>query len=99
MDNFAEQLVKRNETANDKARRITTMITGSLFTLCLVLIAILQLNRPLLAFFGFVLAVGAGYATYFLVQSAYVEYEYTFTNGELDVENNRHEKTYFPPQR
>ena len=56
MDNFAEQLVKRNETANDKARRITTMITGSLFTLCLVLIAILQLNRPLLAFFGFVLA-------------------------------------------
>ncbi|MBQ3885220.1 MAG: hypothetical protein II729_03805 [Ruminococcus sp.] len=86
MDNFAEQLVKRNETANDKARRITTMITGSLFTLCLVLIAILQLNRPLLAFLGFVLAVGAGYATYFLVQSAYVEYEYTFTNGELDVD-------------
>lgn len=86
MDNFAEQLVKRNETKSDKTRRIVTIITGSLFTLCIVLFAFLQIGQPLLALMGFVLAVAAGYGTYFLVQGSYVEYEYTFTNGELDVD-------------
>ncbi len=86
MDNFAEQLVKRNETKSDKTRRIATIITGSLFTLCIVLFAFLQIGQPLLALMGFVLAVAAGYGTYFLVQGSYVEYEYTFTNGELDVD-------------
>ncbi|MCC8136390.1 MAG: hypothetical protein LIO40_06985, partial [Ruminococcus sp.] len=33
-----------------------------------------------------ILAVGAGYGTYFLGQSTYVEYEYTFTNGDLDID-------------
>lgn len=86
MDNFAEQLVKRNETKSDKIRRIATIITGSLFTVCIVLFAFLQIGQPLLALMGFVLAVAAGYGTYFLVQGSYVEYEYTFTNGELDVD-------------
>jgi len=86
MDNFAEQLVKRNETKSDSIRRIVTIITGSLFTLCLALLALLQLGQPLIALIGFVLAVAAGVGTFFLVQGSYVEYEYTFTNGELDVD-------------
>ncbi len=86
MDNFCEQLVVKKETSGDKARRIGTMISGSLFTLCLVLIAIMQLGTPLIALLGLLLAVGAGYGTYFLVTTSYVEYEYTFTNGELDVD-------------
>jgi hypothetical protein len=86
MDNFAEQLVFKKETKADKARRIGTVISGSLFTFCLVLIALMMLGKPMMAFFFFILAVGAGYGTYFLVTSSYVEYEYTFTNGELDVD-------------
>ena len=35
---------------------------------------------------GLILAAVAGYGTYFAVQGSYVEYEYTFTNGELDVD-------------
>ena len=46
----------------------------------------MMLGKPMMAFFFFILAVGAGYGTYFLVTSSYVEYEYTFTNGELDVD-------------
>jgi hypothetical protein len=32
-----------------------------------------------------ILAAASGYGTYFIVQGTYVEYEYTFTNGELDI--------------
>ena len=86
MDNFAEQLVKRSETSADKTRRILTLAVGVLFTISLTGLALLQLTRPLMALLGFLLAVAAGYGTYFLVQNSYVEYEYTFTNGELDVD-------------
>jgi hypothetical protein len=37
-------------------------------------------------FLGFALAAVAGYGTYYFVQNTYVEYEYTFTNGDLDVD-------------
>ena len=46
----------------------------------------LQLTKPIFAMLGLILAAAAGYGTYFAVQGSYVEYEYTFTNGELDVD-------------
>ena len=46
----------------------------------------LQLTKPIFAMLGLILAAVAGYGTYFAVQGSYVEYEYTFTNGELDVD-------------
>ncbi|MBO4523480.1 hypothetical protein [Ruminococcus sp.] len=85
MDNFAEQLVKKNETNADKTRRIAMLIVGILFTAALLLLAILA-RRPLIMFLGFALSVVAGYGTYYYVQNTYVEYEYTFTNGDLDVD-------------
>lgn len=86
MDNFAEQLVKRNETAADKAKRVTTVIIGIIVTLALLLLALIQLQSSLIATIGIILAVAAAFGTYYLVQSSMVEYEYTFTNGELDVD-------------
>ena len=85
MDNFAEQLVKKNETNADKTRRIAMLIVGILFTIALLLLAILA-RRPLIMFLGFALSAVAGYGTYYYVQNTYVEYEYTFTNGDLDVD-------------
>lgn len=86
MDNFAEQLVKRNETSADKTRKIMLIICGVLLTAALALLSIMQLNRPIVAFAGLILAAATGYGTFFTVQNAYVEYEYTFTNGELDID-------------
>lgn len=86
MDNFAEQLVKKNETGSDKSRRVMLIVVGALFTLSLAVLAVLQLGNPLVSFLGFALAAVAGYGTYHFVQNTYVEYEYTFTNGELDVD-------------
>ena len=85
MDNFTEQLVKKQETSADRTRRIMLVITGIFVTILLVLLSFIQLDHPILAFLGMVLAAASGYGTYFMVQSTYVEYEYTFTNGELEI--------------
>lgn len=86
MDNFAEQLVKRSETSADKTKRLILIIVGVFFTVVIAGLAVLQLTKPIFAMLGLILAAVAGYGTYFAVQGSYVEYEYTFTNGELDVD-------------
>lgn len=86
MDNFAEQLVKRSETSADKTKRLILIIVGVFFTVAIAGLAVLQLTKPIFAMLGLILAAVAGYGTYFAVQGSYVEYEYTFTNGELDVD-------------
>ena len=86
MDNFAEQLVKRSETSADKAKRLILIIVGVFFTVVIAGLAVLQLTKPIFAMLGLILAAVAGYGTYFAVQGSCVEYEYTFTNGELDVD-------------
>ena len=56
MDNFAEQLVKKNETSSDKTRRVMVIVVGALLTLTLAALAILQLRNPILSLLGLVLA-------------------------------------------
>ena len=86
MDNFAEQLVKKNLTSSEKTRHTVMVIAGVVGTLIFILFGLLTLGRPVLSILGFILAVGAGYGTFITMQSSYVEYEYAFTNGELDVD-------------
>lgn len=86
MDNFAEQLVKKNETSSDKTKRLLKTVVGIVLTIVLALFGFLTIGNPTLSLLGFLLAVGAGYGTFFIVQSSYVEYEYAFTNGELDID-------------
>ena len=86
MDNFAEQLVKKNLTASEKTKHTVMTVAGIIGTLILILFGLLTLGRPVLSIIGFILAVGAGYGTFNTIQSSYIEYEYTFTNGELDID-------------
>lgn len=86
MDNFAEQLVKKNLTASEKTKHTVMTVAGIIGTLIFILFGLLTLGRPVLSVIGFILAVGAGYGVFNTIQSSYIEYEYTFTNGELDVD-------------
>ena len=86
MDNFAEQLVKRNLTKSEKTKKSVILTGGIIVTVLLTAAAMLMLASPLTAFAGLVFAAGAGCGTYFYVQNTEVEYEYTFTNGELDID-------------
>ena len=86
MDNFAEQLVKKNLTASEKTKHTVMTVAGIIGTIIFILFGLLTLGRPVLSVIGFILAVGAGYGTLNTIQSSYIEYEYAFTNGELDVD-------------
>ena len=86
MDNFAEQLVKKSESSSDRTKRVVLLICGILMTLALAVTAFLQLGQPLMAILGFLLAVSGGVGTYVMFTNSFVEYEYTFTNGELDID-------------
>ena len=86
MDNFAEHLVKKELTGSDKAKRVVIIVGGIAMTIALALSAVLMLGQGLLPFVGLVLAAVTGYGTYYIVSNMYVEYEYTFTNGELEVD-------------
>lgn len=86
MDNFAEQLVKKNETSSDKLKRVVMTVIGTAAALLLLLLSALQLQNGLVATVGIILSVAAAFGTFHLVQSSMVEYEYTFTNGELDID-------------
>lgn len=86
MDNFAEQLVKKNETASEKTKRTLMTVLGIVGTLIFLAVGILTLGIPLLSVVGFLLALATGYGTFNMIQSSYVEYEYAFTNGELDID-------------
>ncbi len=86
MDNFAEQLVKKNLTTAEKTKRTLTLVFGITGTLIFVAFGILMPGSTMLSLLGFLLAVLVGYGTFALMQSSYVEYEYTLTNGELDID-------------
>lgn len=86
MDNFAEQLVRKNETASEKTKRTLITVIGIVGTLIFVALGILMLGNPVLSLLGFLLATATGYGTFTVIQSSYVEYEYAFTNGELDID-------------
>ncbi len=85
MDNFAEQLVKRIPSSSDKTKKIMIYAGGILVTVLLIIFSIMQLGS-FLSTLGLIIAAGAGYGTFFIGQNTYVEYEYAFTNGELDVD-------------
>lgn len=86
MDNFAEQLVKKELTNSDKTKKILTIAGGAALTVILAVGSFLMLGSMMIAFIGMILAIACGCGTFFLARNSNVEYEYTFTNGELDID-------------
>ncbi len=86
MDNFAEQLVKNNSTGADRIKNFALVFIGLFACVALFGLGILTLGRGIISFVLFLVAIGAGFGTYFLFRNTKIEYEYTFTNGELDID-------------
>lgn len=76
MDNFYEQLLTTNKSFQYKAVEILTYIFGVLGIL------IAGSGRITLSIFFIILAAAAFYFKRFL----YIEYEYEFTNGDIDID-------------
>lgn len=79
MDTFAEQLVTKSQNSSDSMKKIVVLAGGGIIV---ALFLYLTYVFPL----TFILAVGAVYAVYLILTGLNVEYEYTVTNGILDID-------------
>lgn len=87
MDNFAEQLIKRQMTKSDKVNHIIGMIIGIIISLFFVVTSIITIGSGgIFSFIGIILAAFTAVMTFIRYRNTKVEYEYTYTNGELDID-------------
>ena len=80
MDNFHEHLVAKKSTGADTAKKAGLYLAAVLIGLVLVLF--LSVFFPI----NFALAGVLLYLAYYLASGLDVEYEYTFTNGDIDID-------------
>ncbi len=83
MDVFIEHLVKRKSTV------ITALLKSGIVILGLVLMAVLFILSTMLGDFSMIAIaalVGVGYGGWYLLTAQNVEFEYSFTNGEIDID-------------
>ena len=76
-DVFNEQIVRRRATAADGLKKAG---------LALAAVAVFLLAQALLPGFALFVGAGAGFAAFYAAGFIDVEYEYAFTNGELDID-------------
>ena len=76
-DVFKEQLVKKNPATQDKLMKAAIIIG-------IILVFVISMN--LVPMFAPVISVAVGFGGYILIGRLKKEYEYSFTNGELDID-------------
>ena len=79
MDTYAEQLVVKQTNSSDQMKKFGIAAGGVL------LIAVLLYVTIFIMPIAFIAAVGAAYGAYWLLKGMNIEYEYTVTNGSLDL--------------
>lgn len=79
-DTFAEQLVKKSQNSSDSMKKVLILASGG------VIVALLLYVSFFITPFALLLVAGAIYVLYMLVIGLNVEYEYTVTNGSLDID-------------
>lgn len=80
-DHFTEHLVKKIPSAQDQAKKYMLLAGAVVLAAGIACVAFLTNWLMLL-----ILTVAVIYVAYYLLSGMGVEYEYTFTNGELDVD-------------
>ena len=87
MDSFYEQpFIKKQPTGSERMKNMALLVGGMLITVLLAVGGILMLGKGFVTFIMLILAAAAGYGTFFMFRNTKVEYEYTFTNGDLDID-------------
>ncbi len=83
MDNYKEQLVKKGKDSSDSLKRLLITIAGIFAASILVFLSLQFLHN---IFIGLIFAALVLWGTYYILGGLYTEYEYIFTNGELDID-------------
>ena len=77
-DTFFEQIVKVKKTPKERAAVVGIVVLA----LAVIVLAFLYVYPP----FSLLLAAGAAFGAYKLISLTSIEYEYIFTNGDLDID-------------
>jgi len=77
-DMFKEQIVKRQATSTDVIKRIGIILAT-------IIVAFVALSLPI-QMIGPFIAAGAVFGAWYIMSFFKVEYEYSFTAGELDID-------------
>lgn len=80
MDSFVEQLIARRKTAADFAL-LFVITLGAVLSLFFVVRFLFWMTA-----LCFLLIVGIGWLAWYAITSMNVEYEYTVTNGDIDID-------------
>ncbi len=80
MDTYAEQLVIKQTNSSDQMKKLGIAAGGILLIAVLLYVTIYIMPIAILA------AVGAAYGAFWLLKGMNIEYEYTVTNGSLDID-------------
>lgn len=81
MDTFYEQIIKIKLNGKSKA------IIAAILAVDVLLLAVIMYFALLLTpAFAFLIIIGVIYGSYKLISMLSIEYEYVFTNGDLDVD-------------
>lgn len=83
MDNYKEQLVKKGKDPSDTSKRLLVTAAGIIIATVFVFLSIRFLGN---IFVGLILAAVVLWGTYYILSGLYTEYEYIFTNGEIDID-------------
>lgn len=78
MDHYVEQLVTRQKGGKEWAiTALSILVAVGLSVLCFLFLGMLFI----------IVAVGTGYAAYYVITAQTVEYEYCVTNGDIDIDS------------
>lgn len=83
MDYFCEYMIRRKKSGKDIAIIIGLILAGIILTIVLFPLMFYQLVGS----FMLLAIVGVWYGAYILISGRNIEYEYTVTNGDLDVDS------------
>ena len=80
-DVFIEQLIKKRLTSMDLVKQGLIILAGIIIIMLLIPFFLTQFMP-----FALVVVVGLVYLAYYLISGLQLEYEYIYTNGEIDVD-------------
>lgn len=81
MDTFVEQIVAKKKSGTDLA-----VIAGIVLLLLILLLFVVPLLFAYIGFLAPLLLIAAGYGAWWLITSRNLEYEYSVTNGDIDID-------------
>ncbi|MBR2500626.1 MAG: hypothetical protein IKB60_06080 [Clostridia bacterium] len=90
MDNFCEYLIKKKPTGLEMLAKVGIVILAILLSVVVFCVCLMVKILGTFSVFG---PICVFYGAYVLLMHLSIEYEYIFTNGELDIDMIRGKKT------